>query len=75
MSLFLYFWFYRMRLSSSALCYYCQYLPHPATLYLTVEQVMSEFDISRATVFREYAKIKVVTGAFYDKADGIWKLK
>ena len=43
--------------------------------YLTVEQVMSEFDISRATVFREYAKIKVVTGAFYDKADGIWKLK
>ena len=43
--------------------------------YLTVEQVMSEFDISRATVFREYAKIKVVTGAFYDKVDGIWKLK
>ena len=43
--------------------------------YLTVEQVMSEFDISRATVFREYAKIKVVTGVFYDKADGIWKLK
>ena len=43
--------------------------------YLTVEQVMSEFDISRATVFRVYAKIKVVTGAFYDKADGIWKLK
>ena len=27
-------------------------------LHLSVEQVMAEFDISRATVFRDYAKIK-----------------
>ncbi len=31
-------------------------------LHLTIEQVMAEFDISRATVFRDYAKIKQVTG-------------
>lgn len=35
--------------------------------HLSVEQVMVELDISRATVFRDYAKIKKVTGAIYDK--------
>ena len=35
--------------------------------HLTVEQVMAEFDISRATVFRDYAKIKKITGAFMIK--------
>ena len=39
--------------------------------HLTVEQVMAEFDISRATVFRDYAKI---TGAVYDKNESVWKL-
>jgi ATP-dependent DNA helicase RecG len=34
--------------------------------HFTVEQVMAEFDISRATVLREYAKIKKITGAVYD---------
>jgi len=29
---------------------------------------MAELDISRATVFREYAKIKKVTEAVYDKS-------
>ena len=28
---------------------------------------MAEFDISRATVFRDYAKIKKITGAVYEK--------
>ena len=28
-------------------------------LHLSVEQVMAELDISRATVFRDYAKIKI----------------
>ena len=28
--------------------------------------------LSRATVFREYAKIKQVTGANYNKKDGTW---
>ena len=28
---------------------------------------MAEFDISRATVFRDYAKIKKITGAFMIK--------
>ena len=36
-------------------------------LHLSVEQVMAELDISRSTVFRDYAKIKKVTGAVYDK--------
>ena len=39
-----------------------------------VEQVMVEFDISRATVFRDYAKIKKITGAVYDKNESVWKL-
>ena len=42
--------------------------------HLTVEQVMAEFDISRATVFRDYAKIKKITGAVYDKNESVWKL-
>jgi ATP-dependent DNA helicase RecG len=42
--------------------------------HLTVEQVMAEFDISRATVFREYGKIKKITGALYDKASSTWTL-
>lgn len=43
-------------------------------LHLSVEQVMSELDISRATVFRDYAKIKKVTGAIYDKKTSTWTL-
>ncbi len=43
-------------------------------LHLTIEQVMAEFDISRATVFRDYAKIKQVTGAEYDKKTSTWTL-
>ncbi len=42
--------------------------------HLTVEQVMAEFGISRATVFRDYAKIKKITGAVYDKNESVWKL-
>jgi ATP-dependent DNA helicase RecG len=42
--------------------------------HLTVEQVMAEFDISRATVFREYGKIKKITGALYDKVSSTWTL-
>jgi ATP-dependent DNA helicase RecG len=42
--------------------------------HLTVEQVMAEFDISKATVFREYGKIKKITGALYDKASSTWIL-
>ena len=42
--------------------------------HLTVEQVMAEFDISRATVFRDYAKIKKISGAVYDKNESVWKL-
>ena len=42
--------------------------------HLSVEQVMAELDISRATVFRDYAKIKDVTGAEYDKKTGTWVL-
>ena len=42
--------------------------------HLTVEQVMAEFDISRATVFRDYAKRKKITGAVYDKNESVWKL-
>jgi len=43
-------------------------------LYLSIEQVMAELDISRATVFRDYAKIKKVTGAMYDKKTSTWTL-
>lgn len=43
-------------------------------IHLTVEQVMAELDISRATVFRDYAKIKRVTGATYDKGTSTWTL-
>lgn len=43
-------------------------------IHLSVEQVMAELDISRATVFRDYAKIKKVTGAAYDKNTSTWAL-
>ena len=43
-------------------------------LHLSVEQVMAELDISRATVFRDYAKIKKMTGAMYDKKTSTWTL-
>ncbi len=43
-------------------------------VHLSVEQVMAELDISRATVFRDYAKIKKVTGASYDKNISTWTL-
>ena len=43
-------------------------------LHLSVEQVMAELDISRATVYRDYAKIKKVTGAMYDKKTSTWTL-
>ena len=43
-------------------------------LNLSVEQVMTELDISRATVFRDHAKIKKVTGAMYDKRTSTWTL-
>lgn len=42
--------------------------------HLSVEQVMAELDISRATVFRDYAKIKKMTGAMYDKKTSTWTL-
>jgi len=35
---------------------------------------MAEFDISRATVFRDYAKIKEIIGASFDKAISTWTL-
>ena len=43
-------------------------------LHLSVEQVMAELDISRSTVIRDYAKIKKVTGAAYDKKTSTWTL-
>ena len=43
-------------------------------IHLSAEQVMAELDISRATVFRDYAKIKRVTGAAYDKNTSTWTL-
>ena len=43
-------------------------------IHLSVEQVMAELDISRSTVFRDYAKIKKVTGAMYDKKTSTWTL-
>ena len=42
--------------------------------HLSVEQVMSELDISRATVFRDYARIREITGAEYNKKTGTWVL-
>lgn len=44
-------------------------------LHLSVEQVMAELDISRATVFRDYAKNKKITGAMYDKKTATWTLQ
>ena len=41
-------------------------------IHLSVEQVMAELDISRATVFRDYAKIRKITGASYDKNTSTW---
>lgn len=41
-------------------------------IHLSVEQVMAELDISRATVFRDYAKIRKVTGVSYDKNTSTW---
>ena len=35
---------------------------------------MAELDISRATVFRDYTKIKKVKGAVYDKKASTWTL-
>lgn len=43
-------------------------------LHLSVEQVMSTFNISRATVFRDYARIKKLIGITYDKKTGTWNL-
>ena len=43
-------------------------------IHLSVEQVMAELDISRATVFRDYAKIKRIAGAAYDKNTSTWTL-
>lgn len=43
-------------------------------IHLSVEQVMAELDISRATIFRNYAKIKRVTDAIYDKNTSTWTL-
>lgn len=39
---------------------------------LTVEEVMAAMDISRATVFRDYAKIRKKSGITYDKKLGRW---
>lgn len=41
---------------------------------LTVEEVMAVLDISRATVFRDYAKIRKKCGISYDKKAGEWKV-
>ena len=41
---------------------------------LTVEEVMDALKISRATVFRDYAKIRKKCGAVYDKKTGEWYL-
>ena len=43
-------------------------------IHLSVEKVMAEFDISRATVFRDYTKIKEITGASFDKTVSTWTL-
>jgi ATP-dependent DNA helicase RecG len=34
---------------------------------------MAGLSISRATVFRDYAKIRKITGVVYDKKIGEWK--
>lgn len=39
---------------------------------LTVEEVMDALKISRATVFRDYAKIRKKCGAVYNKKKGEW---
>jgi len=39
---------------------------------LTVEEVMAALDISRTTVFRDYAKIRKKCGISYDKRIGLW---
>lgn len=39
---------------------------------LTVEEVMAALDISRATVFRDYVKIRKKTGITYDKKLARW---
>ena len=44
-------------------------------LHLSIEQVMAELNISRATVFRDYAKIKKTTGVMYDKKTATWILQ
>ena len=36
---------------------------------------IKEMYISRSTVFRDYAKIKKVTGAGYDKKTSTWTLQ
>ena len=41
---------------------------------LSVEEVMATLDISRSTVFRDYGKIKKITGATYNKKRGKWTL-
>lgn len=41
---------------------------------LTVEEVMAVLDISRATVLRDYAKIRKKCGISYDKKAGEWKV-
>lgn len=43
-------------------------------LHLSIEQVMAELDISRAMGFRDYVKIKKVTGTMYDKKTSTWTL-
>lgn len=40
---------------------------------LTVEEVMAALDISRATVFRDYANIRKKCGASYDKKVSKWR--
>ncbi|MFV0538388.1 MAG: HTH domain-containing protein [Dysgonomonas sp.] len=39
----------------------------------SAEEVMEELSISRPTVFRDYAKIRKITGAVYDKKTWEWK--
>ena len=41
---------------------------------LSVEEVMAELDISRATVFKDYGKIKRITGTTYIEKTGEWIL-
>ena len=49
----------------------------PARQYYFMDiakKYVAELDISRSTVFRDYAKIKKVTGAVYDKKTSTWTL-